>query len=81
MAGGVTPISSGSTAPTPRCCSSYGGDTDRDTEELREALVSYADTAIDDEDFVSVQIVDGRLVFIVADETTVGELIQATVAG
>ena len=59
----------------------YGGDTDRDTEELREALVSYADTAIDDEDFVSVQIIDGRLVFIVADETTVGELIQATVAG
>lgn len=59
----------------------YGGDTNRDTEELRAALVSYADTAIDDEDFVAVQIVDGRLVFIVADETSVGELIQATVAG
>jgi hypothetical protein len=58
----------------------YEGDTDRDAEELRQALVSYADAAIDDEDFVSVEIVDGRLMFIVADETSVGELIQATVA-
>jgi hypothetical protein len=58
----------------------YEGDTDRDAEELREALVSYAGTAIDEEDFVSVEIVDGMLVFIVADETSVGELIQATVA-
>ena len=59
----------------------FQGDTDRDTEELRVALASYAEAAVDDEDFVSVEIVDERLVFIVADDTTVGELIQATVAG
>ncbi len=59
----------------------FQGDTDRDTEELREALVSYAEAAVDDEDFVSVEIVDEKLVFIAADDTSVGELIQATVAG
>lgn len=58
----------------------YQGDTDRDTEELRQALAEYA-TAVFEEDYVSVEVTGGRLVFIAADEEAVGQLILSAVSG
>ncbi len=57
----------------------YKGDTERDLEELRSALLDYARTAVPDEDFVWVETEEGVLYFIAADETSVGELIRAAV--
>lgn len=57
----------------------YKGDTMRDLEELRSALLDYARTAVPDEDFVWVDEEDGVLYFIAADETSVGEMIRSTV--
>jgi len=57
----------------------YRGDTARDLEELRSALLDYARTAVPDEDFVWVETEEGVLYFIAADETSVGELIRAAV--
>jgi len=57
----------------------YRGDTARDLEELRSALLDYAQTAVPDEDFVWVETEEGVLYFIAADETSVGELIRAAV--
>ncbi|MEE8405657.1 MAG: hypothetical protein V3S32_00740 [Acidimicrobiia bacterium] len=57
----------------------YKGDTARDLEELRSALLDYARTAVPDEDFVWVETEEGVLYFIAADETSVGELIRAAV--
>ncbi|MEX1124099.1 MAG: hypothetical protein WD895_00740 [Acidimicrobiia bacterium] len=58
----------------------YEGDTNRDTEELRQALADYA-AAVFEEDYVSVQVVAGQLVFIAADEEAVGQLILSSVSG
>jgi len=57
----------------------YRGDTARDLEELRSALLDYARTAVPDEDFVWVETEEGVLYFIAADEISVGELIRASV--
>jgi hypothetical protein len=57
----------------------YEGDTNRDTEELRQALAQYA-AAVFEQDYVAVQLVAGQLVFIAADEEAVGELILSAVS-
>lgn len=59
----------------------FEGDTDRDTEELRAALLEYALTAVAEEDWVWVEVFDGRLAFVAADQQTVGESILASVGG
>jgi hypothetical protein len=57
------------------------GDTARETEELRSALLDYARTAVAEEDWVWVEVFDGRLAFIAADQPEVGETILASVSG
>ncbi len=57
------------------------GDTERDTEELRGALLDYARTAVAEEDWVWVEVFDGRLVFIAADQPEVGESLLASISG
>jgi hypothetical protein len=57
----------------------YEGDTNRDTEELRQALAQYA-AAVFEQDYVAVQLVAGQLVFIAADDVAVGELILTAVS-
>ena len=57
------------------------GDTDRDTEELRSALLDYALTAVAEEDYVWVEVIEGRLAFIAADQPEVGETILASIGG
>ena len=52
----------------------FEGDTNRDTEELRQALSDYV-AAVFEQDYASVQVIDGQLVFIAADEEAVGQLI------
>jgi hypothetical protein len=59
----------------------FEGDTERDTEELRSALLDYATTAVAEEDWVWVEVLDGRLAFIAADDTGVGESILASIGG
>ncbi|HEX5696261.1 MAG TPA: hypothetical protein VFZ15_07725, partial [Acidimicrobiia bacterium] len=59
----------------------FEGDTERDTEELRSALLDYATTAVAEEDWVWVEVLDGRLAFIAADDTAVGESILASIGG
>lgn len=59
----------------------FEGDTDRDTEELRSALLDYALSAVAEEDYVWVEVLDGRLAFIAADQPEVGESILASVSG
>lgn len=57
----------------------YEGDTERDVEELRAALLQFALASVPEEDFVWVDTRDGRLYLIAADETEVGELIRSSV--
>lgn len=57
----------------------YEGDTDADVEELRAALLDFARTSVPDEDFVWVDIENGLLYFIAADETSIGEQIRDTI--
>jgi hypothetical protein len=57
----------------------YVGDTQRDQDELKEALVDYALTAVAEEDFVWVEEIGGVLYFIVADEVEVGAAIRTAV--
>lgn len=57
----------------------YEGDTARDVEELREALLEFATASVPEEDFVWVDEENGILYFIAADETEVGELIRDSV--
>ena len=57
----------------------YEGDTARDVEELRAALLQFALGSVPEEAFVWVDTKDERLYFIAADETEVGELIRSTV--
>jgi hypothetical protein len=57
------------------------GDTERDTEELRSALLDYALAAVAEEDYVWVEVIDGRLAFIAADQPEVGETILAAIGG
>jgi len=60
----------------------FEGDTDRDTEELRAALLDYALMAVAEEDYAWVEVLDdGRLAFIAADQPDVGESILAAVSG
>lgn len=59
----------------------FEGDTERDTEELRSALLDYALAAVAEEDYVWVEVLDGRLAFIAADQPPVGESILASVGG
>ncbi len=57
------------------------GDTQRDTEELESALLDYALTGVAEEDWVWVEVIEDRLVFIAADVTEVGESILASMGG
>ena len=57
----------------------YQGDTNRDTEELRQALADYA-AAVFEEDYASVQVIAGQLVFIASDEEAVGQLILSAMS-
>ena len=57
----------------------YEGDTIRDTEELRQALSDYT-SAVFEQDYASVQIIDGQLVFIAADDEAVGQLILSAMS-
>jgi hypothetical protein len=59
----------------------FEGDTDRDTEELRSALLAYALEAVAEEDYVWVEVIDGSLAFIAADQPPVGESILASIGG
>jgi hypothetical protein len=59
----------------------FEGDTERDTEELRAALLDYATTAVAEEDYVWVTVIDSRLAFIAADQPPVGESILASLGG
>ncbi len=59
----------------------FEGDTDRDTEELRSALLEYALTAVAEEDWAWVEVFDGRLAFIAADQPEVGETILTSIGG
>jgi len=59
----------------------FEGDTERDTEELRAALLDYARTSVAEEDWVWVEVFDGRLAFIAADQPEIGETILASVGG
>lgn len=54
----------------------YEGDTDRDLEELRSALLNYARTAVPVEDFVWVDEEGGLLYFIAADDPVVGQMLR-----
>ena len=58
----------------------YEGDTNRDTEELRQALSDYT-AAVFEQDYASVQVIDGKLVFIAADDEAVGQLILSAMSG
>jgi hypothetical protein len=57
----------------------YEGDTNRDTDELRQAMSDYA-AAVFEQDYASVQVIDGQLVFIAADEEAVGQLILEAIS-
>jgi len=57
----------------------FEGDTNRDTDELRQALTDYA-AAVFETDFASVQIIAGQLVFVAADEEAVAQLILSAVS-
>ncbi len=57
----------------------YASDTSSDLDELRDALVDYALTAIAEEDYVWVEEIGGNLVFIVADDPDVGMTILGSV--
>ncbi|MDP9493793.1 MAG: hypothetical protein M3P87_01005, partial [Actinomycetota bacterium] len=57
----------------------FEGDTNRDTEELFQALTDYA-AAVFETDFASVQIIAGQLVFVAADEEAVAQLIVTAVS-
>jgi len=59
----------------------FEGDTERDTEELRSALLDYALTAVAEEDWVWVEVFDGRLAFVAADQQEVGESLLASLGG
>jgi hypothetical protein len=59
----------------------FQGDTDRDTAELEDALVDYATTAVAEEDWVWVEMVDDHLAFIAADQPEVGEAVLADLRG
>ncbi len=57
----------------------FQGDTSTDVEELRQALLDFARSSVPEEDFVWVDVEDGLLYFIAADDTAVGELIRDTI--
>lgn len=57
----------------------YEGDTARDREELRQALLDFARISVPEEDFVWVDEENGLLYFIAADEPPIGELIRDTI--
>jgi hypothetical protein len=59
----------------------FEGDTERDTEELRAALLDFALTSVAEEDWAWVEVFNGRLAFIAADQTEVGESILASISG
>jgi hypothetical protein len=55
----------------------YVGDTQRDLDELEEALLTFAQEAFPEDHFAWVEELDGQLYFIAADDTLVGEGIRA----
>ena len=57
----------------------FEGDTDADVEELRQAMLDFATTSVPEEDFVWVDVENGLLYFIAADDTATGELIRDTI--
>ena len=50
----------------------YVSDTAEDLDELKVALVDYALAAVPEEDYVWVEVIDGKLVFVAADDPVVG---------
>lgn len=56
----------------------YRGDTERDLEELENALVAYEEAAVAEEDYGLVAVREGSLYFVLADEVAVGEQIGRT---
>lgn len=59
----------------------YEGDTDRDMEEARVALLQYATTNVPDAAFVWVEVINDQLAFIAADVPSVGEGIRDALKG
>jgi hypothetical protein len=57
----------------------YAADTAGDLDELKDALVDYAVSAVADEDYVWVEVIDGNLVFIAADDPEIGVTILDSV--
>ncbi|MFQ5523516.1 MAG: hypothetical protein ACE5F5_08045 [Acidimicrobiia bacterium] len=57
----------------------YAGDTQREVDELKDALVDYALTAVAEEDFVWVEEIDDLLYFIAADEVEAGATIRTAI--
>jgi hypothetical protein len=57
----------------------FEGDTQRDVDEMEEGLLAYALESAPEDNFVWVEQADGRLFFIAADVTEVGEQIRAVV--
>jgi hypothetical protein len=57
----------------------FEGDSPGDVDELEEALLTYATESVPEENFVWVEQADGKLYFIAADVTEVGEQIRASV--
>jgi hypothetical protein len=55
----------------------YLGDTQRDLDELEEALLTFSTEAFPEDHFAWVEELDGRLYFIAADDPLVGEGIRA----
>ena len=57
----------------------FEGDSPRDVDELEDALLTYATESVSEDNFVWVEQADGKLYFIAADVTEVGEQIRAAV--
>jgi hypothetical protein len=57
----------------------YEGDTPGDVEELERALLDFALESFPEERFAWVEVLDGRLFFIAADQVPIGEQIRAAV--
>lgn len=55
----------------------YEGDSQRDLDELEEALLNFATEAFPEDHFAWVEELDGRLYFVAAHDTEVGETLRA----
>jgi hypothetical protein len=59
----------------------YEGDTEGDRDEAEQALLEFARTSVPEPAFVWVEVLNGQLTFIAADEVPVGEAILAELGG